>query len=84
MRADVVFPQPRGPENRYACEIASLPRAVTSGVGDMFLADHVGEGVWPVAAIQGGSHSPSLRRTTDVDMAQRGTSKRTHLRRVAL
>ena len=43
MRAMVVLPVPRGPQNRYACAMRFCVMALVEGLRDVLLADDVGE-----------------------------------------
>ena len=57
MRADDVFPQPRGPENRYAWLIRPAVQGNRQRFGDVLLAHHLGEGCRSILAVEGhGQH----------------------------
>ncbi len=59
MRALVVLPQPRGPREQVGVVDAVVVAApADSGTGHVLLADDLGEGLGPVAAVQRGGHAP--------------------------
>ena len=68
MRADVVLPVPRGPENRYAWPSRPLGDGVAQGPDDVVLALDLAEPSGPVAAVQRlGGHRGQIPSGCDSD-----------------
>ena len=58
MRAEEVLPQPRGPEKRYAWCSRPRPQRLHQRLGDVLLADDLGERARPVLAVERQRHRP--------------------------